>query len=161
MGTRGIYGIRKNNTDKCFLNAQDSYPSHLGNKVLDIIRKVNLEELFDKLVETKDDNKDEVFGKNIIELFDKDKIIFYNDIDFIKDGLNCEWGYLINLDTNKLEIYKGLNKKEDLECRYRNTPIIIGNEILEYYTSLVAEISLQSIIYNNDFKFNTNEFNEK
>lgn len=77
MGTRGIYGIRKNNTDKCFLNAQDSYPSHLGNKVLDIIRKVNLEELFDKLVETKDDNKDEVFGRNIIELFDKDKIIFY------------------------------------------------------------------------------------
>ncbi|EPB8173238.1 hypothetical protein ACRTAL_002416 [Clostridium perfringens] len=158
MGTRGIYGIRKDNVDKCFLNTQDSYPKCLGNKVLDIIREVNLKELYDKLVETKDIEKDEVFGRNIIKLTSKDKIFFCNDVDFIKDALNCEWGYLINLDTNKLEVYKGQNKTEDLKCRYKNIPIIIGNEIWEYYTHLVAEVNLQSIIDNNDFKFNTNEF---
>lgn len=30
--------------------------------------------------------------------------------NFLTDSLFCEWAYIINLDTNQLEIYKGLNK---------------------------------------------------
>jgi len=30
---------------------------------------------------------------------------------FLKESLHCEWGYVINLDKNVLEIYKGYNAK--------------------------------------------------
>lgn len=37
-----------------------------------------------------------------------DKVIPYmlNGNDFINDGLFCEWYYIINLDTNKLEVHE-------------------------------------------------------
>jgi hypothetical protein len=40
--------------------------------------------------------------------------------DFLKDSLFCEWGYVINLTTNRLEIYRGFQKKPQ-ENRYKIT----------------------------------------
>jgi hypothetical protein len=31
--------------------------------------------------------------------------------NFLKNSLFCEWGYVINLDTNQLEVYRGFQKK--------------------------------------------------
>jgi hypothetical protein len=39
-----------------------------------------------------------------------DKLGLKNSIDFAKDGLFCEWAYVVNLDTNELEIYKGFKE---------------------------------------------------
>lgn len=41
--------------------------------------------------------------------------------DFIKDSLFCEYGYIINLDSNELEIYIGGNKKK-INNRYNTKP---------------------------------------
>lgn len=35
-----------------------------------------------------------------------------NAIDFAADSLFCEWAYVIDLDTDKFEVYKGFNKEE-------------------------------------------------
>lgn len=35
-----------------------------------------------------------------------------NDIEFASNSVFCEWAYVIDLDTNKLEIYDGFNKNE-------------------------------------------------
>ena len=34
-----------------------------------------------------------------------------NEIDFAKQSLFCEWGYLVNLDKETLEIYKGFQEE--------------------------------------------------
>jgi hypothetical protein len=38
------------------------------------------------------------------------KIFLRDETEFAGDSLFCEWAYLINLDTNELEVYKGFNK---------------------------------------------------
>ena len=42
---------------------------------------------------------------------DEEEIILENEYDFGYDGLFCEWAYCVNLDTNKLEVYKGFGKR--------------------------------------------------
>jgi hypothetical protein len=39
--------------------------------------------------------------------------------DFIKDSVFCEWAYIINLDTNELEVYKGFQDTPS-NSRYGN-----------------------------------------
>lgn len=38
--------------------------------------------------------------------------------DFICDSLFCEWAYIVNLDTDKLEVYKGFQKSPDNSNRF-------------------------------------------
>lgn len=45
-----------------------------------------------------------------------------NSNNFIKDSLFCEYAYIINLDTNQLEIYTGFNKVKT-NNRYNTKPI--------------------------------------
>ena len=43
--------------------------------------------------------------------------------EFIDDSLFCEWGYIANLDTHALEIYRGLQTEKPPEhLRYQDGP---------------------------------------
>lgn len=52
-------------------------------------------------------------GADILEMIQNsgDNVVkLYNDIGFAADSLFCEWGYVIDLDHNTFEVYKGFNK---------------------------------------------------
>lgn len=44
--------------------------------------------------------------------------------DYMLDSLFCEWAYVLNLDTEELEVYKGFQPVDgDLPGRYRKLPL--------------------------------------
>ena len=148
MGTRGLYGFRKNGIDKTTYNHYDSYPDWLGHEVVHFCKETSIEEMneiFDRIVLV--DESDKPTRKQITECID-----YYNGsvgtrsvtdwycllrksqgnlkvyqqglkymIDnhrFIEDSLFCEYAYIINLDTNCLEFYLGFQKEPCANNRY-------------------------------------------
>ena len=174
MSTRGIYGFRKNEVDKLTYNHYDSYPEGLGRKVIEFIGNHTIEELnkiYDKIIMV--DNESTPTEEQIKEcekyadisvseqsledwycllrnsqgdLFAYDDLRYMiNNADFILDSLFCEYGYIINLDTNRLEIYKGFQKVFDPTNRYTIEHEIAEGNMGYYPCKMVAEIDLKTI----------------
>jgi hypothetical protein len=66
----------------------------------------------------------------------------YND--YIEDSLFCEWAYIINLDENILEIYKGYQTEEH-ENRYSTTPHEAHDGTKYYSCKMIDSYSLENI----------------
>ena len=147
MGTRGIYGLRKNGKDKLTYNHFDSYPEGLGKDILTFIaeNKSKLNNVYDNIVLVEEDTTPtqeqiedckeytdlSVSEKSTADWYcllrniqgyltpylDK-KCYMINNEDFIKDSLFCEYGYIINLDENVLEFWIGFQKSPMQGNRY-------------------------------------------
>lgn len=145
MGTRGFYGFVKGTEVKGAYNHFDSYPDGLGVDVVDYIKTKSVDELTDLYNRLKMIKRGDVPTPEIIEkyrhfadtrvstgqltewyvllrnaqgdftAYDKGLEHMEDGSNFPEDSLFCEWGYLINLNTNKLEILKGFNTDRDLE----------------------------------------------
>lgn len=141
MGTRNLTMVQFNKEIKTAQYGQwDGYPSGQGATILEFCRNgENLEKLKLNLQKVRFFKEEEIeeFNKNIEEknsyanwLYDnynhrdiggeileriaeskEEEIVLENDLDFGYDSLFCEWAYCVNLDTNKLEVYKGFNKR--------------------------------------------------
>ena len=148
MGTRGLYGFRKNGVDKTTYNHFDSYPDYLGKIMVEFCQKTYIEEMneiFDRIVLVKEGSKPtqkqisdciEYYDGSVSNQTPEDWYCLLRDaqgnpnvykhglkymIDnqsFIKDSLFCEYAYIINLDTNCLEFWVGFQKEPDEENRY-------------------------------------------
>ena len=147
MGTRGAYGFYKNGVSKITYNHFDSYPEGLGLDIIKYIKSKSIEEMnadFNSITMVNDDDKptieqflkcaeyynDTVSSKSPEEWYcllreaqgDLDasaKIgIMIDSQEFMKDSLFCEYAYIINLDKDVLEIYKGFQKKRS-DTRYQ------------------------------------------
>ena len=148
MGTRGLYGFRKNGEDKLTYNHFDSYPDWLGSKVVEFCKETSIEEMnkiFDNIILVDENAKptrtqivecikyyDDSVSKQSVEDWYcllrntqgdlnvyKDGLQYMIDNqEFIKDSLFCEYAYIINLDTNCLEFYLGFQKKPCISNRY-------------------------------------------
>lgn len=81
MGTRGVYGIRKNGQDKLTYNHWDSYPEHLGYQMAVTCSKASNEEL----------NK----------IFDNIKLVGADDKPTKKMIQTCEQAGYINLNVGR------------------------------------------------------------
>jgi len=159
MGTRGIYGLRKNGKDKLTYNHYDSYPDWLGRNILTFIanNKEKLNEVYDNIILVDGDTTPtqeqieackQYTDLSVSEQSTKDwycllrdmqgdltpyldkKCYMINDEDFIKDSLFCEYGYIINLDENVLEFYLGFQKTPTKDNRYG---IEVVDKDYEYY----------------------------
>lgn len=91
-------------------------------------------------------------GAGILDFILKSQkeVLLTNSYNFAKDGLFCEWAYLINFDTNKLEVYIGFNK-EPLNKKER---FYFDGYVSENgYTpiKLVKEYDLDNLPTNEDF----------
>ena len=148
MGTRGTYGFRKNGVDKFTYNHFDSYPEYLGSQVADFCRNTSIDELneiFDRIQLVNENSvPDEEQVKDCekwtnLEVSTQSTTDWYcllreaqGDLDVYKDGLNymtdhssfirdsscCQYGYIINLDTNELEYWEGYQNKPQPGNRY-------------------------------------------
>ncbi len=148
MGTRGLYGFRKNGIDKVTYNHYDSYPSYLGDIMATFCKNTSVEEMnkiFDRIVLVDEESKptkkqiDECmkYYNSTVSTGDvedwycllreaqgnpdayKDGLKYMiNSQNFIYDSLFCEYAYIINLDTNCLEFWLGFQKEPCENNRY-------------------------------------------
>lgn len=151
MGTRGSWGFRIDGKDKLTYNHYDSYPSGLGEIIKKFIANHSIKELREiatKIIlvsnakkPTKEQIKEcEKYADTGVstgsltewyvllrnaqgepEAYANDLRYMISNPNFIKDSLFCEWAYIINLDTEKLEIYTG-PREEPQDNRYRIEP---------------------------------------
>ena len=133
MGTRNLsIVIQKNKTKVAQYCQWDGYPTGSGSAILKFLNRedFNLEnfkskisciseyskEEIDKI--DKDDNWEKNYphlsrnvGPDILNIiYDGSTEKVSLDVDFIYDSLFCEWAYVIDLDNDKFEVYKGFNK---------------------------------------------------
>ena len=139
MGTRGAIGFRKNGKDKVMYNHFDSYPTGIGVNMGDFAKEFTNEvmnELADKMVDVSDtkptnEQISECAPYCNLQVSEQSTADWYcllrdthgnlkylenvpyyeNSNSFLEDSLFCEYAYIINLDTNCLEFYKGFNHK--------------------------------------------------
>ena len=151
MGTRGAIGyfgrLNGSNLHKVTYNHFDSYPSHLGIKVVKYIKsrdndvkliKSDFESI--RLVENTDDNysKQRNWQGDLASYAFHGKMI--DNKGFLGDSLFCEWAYIINCNTGKLEIYRGFQESKP-KGRYRDIEPDGGY----YGVSLIKSIPLEDV----------------
>ena len=116
MSTRGCVGFVKDGKEKIGYNGHDSYPSGLGNTIINFLKDKSYNELnniCDEIVLT-DDGNIEAFNSNTNSFNDT----FEDYSSFLANSLFCEYAYIINLDEKVLEFYCGNNKNPNGNGRY-------------------------------------------
>jgi hypothetical protein len=130
MGTRHLIMVMLDGQYKVAQYGQwDGYPEGQGVKVLDFLRSHNVEVFKSQVRKVRYLAPEEVeresrtnycgdhdeFSRDtsagILPLIYSGEVsILHNQEDFIKDSLMCEWAYVIDLDKNTFETYRGFNK---------------------------------------------------
>lgn len=182
MSTRGVCGFHKNGTDKITYNHSDSYPRELGNGVKKFISNHSIQELnyiFDKIIlvdrhsKPSDDQINECkryldlgvseqteddwycllrLSQGDLETYAKGLRYMIDDSNFIKESLFCEWGWIINLDKNVLEIYKGFQSCPNYNRYFTPIPTNDGGSGSFFYNcQLIKEVPLSEV---NSFDIN-------
>lgn len=147
MGTRGAIGFIVDDKEKVTYNHFDSYPSELGVQILEYIAATQVEKMLEAARRIELVNEDSTPTPAQIKALKKfadtgvgnqslsdwycllrsaqgnlgayaKAGVMIDSHRFLHDSLFCEWAYLINLDSGKLEVYRGFNKNPKAAGRY-------------------------------------------
>lgn len=136
MSTRGSFIFRKNNVDKELYIQMDANPKVSGRDAVRLIKSLDLDLLYDLLV-TEEEVYEECPEEDIqtgeplefslqfcVDAVRGRKQYLYQDMGrwFIQDSLNCEYGYVVDLDERKLLFYVGYQKTPQEGNRYGTEP---------------------------------------
>lgn len=136
MGTRHLIAVIKDGQPKIAQYGQwDGYPSAAGVTVLDFVRSLDagygVRKRFDAALArcrfARDQAELEALAANVAyrdyylsrdvggEILDKvlsatDEIVLCDSYEFASTSLWCEWAYVIDLDQDQLEVYKGFHE---------------------------------------------------
>ena len=155
MSTRGAVGLIFNNEEKIGYNHYDSYPSGLGNEILIFLKGKTIEELkniFSNITLVKNSDNDVWNWQN--HSFNTE---FLDESRFLTDSLFCEYAYLINLDSNKLEVYVGFNLDPNAPGRYAKYTLYKNDEKVYYGVALIKEFDLIDL-FEGKYTINNNKF---
>jgi hypothetical protein len=141
MGTRHLIAVMIDGEYKIAQYGQwDGYPSGQGADILSFLGSMDRERFEAKVRATRLMTRDELeklsasierefgtsggwqkkyphlsrdAGAEILSIVNNSEagLRLKNSIDFAGDSLFCEWTYVIDLDKNTLEVYRGLNKE--------------------------------------------------
>lgn len=128
MSTRGLWGIREGKKELGMCSPFDSYPARLGYGLMIGLRNIYPPDL--KKIARE-------FGVKYNKLKNE------NEHYFIYDSLWCEWAYMINLEAQTFEVYRGLNKDPQEAGPYASKKAENSNEY--YGCRLLFEIPLKRI----------------
>lgn len=171
MGTRNLTMVVLNKETKVAQYGQwDGYPAGQGKTILEFLRSADMEKFRKAIEETRFATQDEIDklnkdiektgnfpaefsrdagGKILDMILSKGVRLLVNKEGFAKDSLFCEWAYVVNLDDNILEVYKGFNK-QSLKEGERFFPVDTPNA--EYHpVRFVGSVSLTDLPSTEDF----------
>lgn len=142
MGTRNLTMVVMDGQIKIAQYGQwDGQPSGQGLTALSFLKSVNFdlfkekllnlnfidfknltkeeEEEIDSNTNNKYDHLSRDHGANILNLiYEGDINDLIDNSSFANESLFCEWGYVIDFDTNVFEIFQGFNKKKITKGRF-------------------------------------------
>ncbi|MGF6375022.1 hypothetical protein M2140_000056 [Clostridiales Family XIII bacterium PM5-7] len=148
MGTRGLWGFRKDDVDKLAYNHFDSNPDALGERVLSFIKSTDVDEMTEifnniQLVDEESTPTEENIAQlkkwadqsvddgrldnwyvllrktqGEPEVYKQGLPYMVDSAEFIKDSLFCEYAYVINIDKKCLEFWIGFQRSPQEENRY-------------------------------------------
>ena len=125
MGTRNLTMVINKGEVKVAQYGQfDGYPSWQGKVALEFIKSCNLDKFKEKLkgvsfikpeeieqYESLPEFKNNIAAEILQMIYEGRASHLYDSRDFAKDSLFCEWTYVIDLDKELFEIYRGFNKE--------------------------------------------------
>jgi hypothetical protein len=140
MGTRHLIAVYKDGQHRIAQYGQwDGYPSGQGATVLKFLNDVNAVGMLRNhrldgcrfLTNQEAEKINDIglhpqlsrnLGADILDLAASvNTLALVDSIDFAADSLFCEWAYVIDFDTNVLEVYKGFNT-EPATGRFKDMP---------------------------------------
>jgi hypothetical protein len=115
MGTRGLIGFRKKGRAlRGVYNHWDSYPSNLGQAIVEFIRSLSPDQIkqmvkrLDALTWVNSHSARGCEGPECLMAILSGRVtILVDSADFLMDGLMCEWAYIMDFEEQTLEIWVG------------------------------------------------------
>lgn len=140
MGTRHLIAVYQNGVHKIAQYGQwDGYPAGQGRTVLEFLNDASAVDMLRnywlkncrflsaaELEKPVDLDMHPQLSRNlsadILNLAASvDRLALVDSLGFAADSLFCEWAYVIDFDTNVLEVYKGFNTTEAVG-RFKDMP---------------------------------------